>query len=283
MSILPGKYRPITFLVCATFALPVLAFPPTPHHTLYGMVRDGMGNPIMDASAVVILQTTGAVKVSTAVMPNLAPGMNYRLQVPMDAGLTTDSYKTNALKPTLPFTMKVMEGQTTYLPMELHGSYTNLGKAAQSTHLDLTMGVDSDQDGLPDAWEEELIAQLGSGLALADIRPQDDLDGDGLTNLQEYQAGTYAFDSADGVFLNIVGFNQRCPMLEFMVIRGRCYNILASTNMKAWSSVNFRLPAEASGQSALSRFAATDVRVVRAEALVPATNGAAFFFKLSVQ
>ncbi len=42
---------------------------------------------------------------------------------------------------------------------------------------------DSDQDDLPDNWENEHfgnLAQTGSG----------DLDGDGLTNFQEYEAGT---------------------------------------------------------------------------------------------
>ncbi len=43
---------------------------------------------------------------------------------------------------------------------------------------------DLDNDRLPDAWE---TLYSGSNTAL---RPGDDLDGDGLTNLEEYQAGT---------------------------------------------------------------------------------------------
>jgi hypothetical protein len=44
--------------------------------------------------------------------------------------------------------------------------------------------LDSDFDLLPDIWEDRFF---GSNLA-AD--PDQDTDGDGLTNLQEYQAGS---------------------------------------------------------------------------------------------
>lgn len=279
------KSRVALCALCIAMGSSVWAFPPAPCHTIYGVVRDELGNPIMDSSAVVTLVTATGIQIKTCITPNLAPGMNYRLQVPMDAGLTSDSYKTNALKPTVPFTLNVTYGSVTYLPIELKGSYKNLGKFAQSTHLDLTMGVDSDGDGLPDAWEYELIAQLGGILTLADIKPGDDSDGDGLSNIQEYLAGTYAFDPEDGIMLNIVGFNHGCPLLDFLTVKGRFYTIRASANLSSWSDVSFSLPAEAQGASLRYRHAATDTRIVRAEVSVP-TNGsqrAACFYKLMVQ
>ena len=54
----------------------------------------------------------------------------------------------------------------------------------------LTLGTvtDTDGDGLADEWEQELIdADPNDALEiLADVNPDDDLDGDGLTNLQEF-------------------------------------------------------------------------------------------------
>ncbi|MDA1097128.1 MAG: thrombospondin type 3 repeat-containing protein, partial [Chloroflexi bacterium] len=44
-------------------------------------------------------------------------------------------------------------------------------------------GIDEDQDGLPDVWEIQYFGNLSHGAGADD-------DGDGLTNLQEYQAGT---------------------------------------------------------------------------------------------
>ena len=51
-------------------------------------------------------------------------------------------------------------------------------------HFGITLqGVDSDEDGLPDCWELEHFGNLDQG-------PDDDPDGDGLTNLEERQYGT---------------------------------------------------------------------------------------------
>jgi hypothetical protein len=47
----------------------------------------------------------------------------------------------------------------------------------------ILIGDDSDNDGLPDAWERNFFGGLGMG-------PNDDPDGDGLTNAQELALGT---------------------------------------------------------------------------------------------
>jgi hypothetical protein len=261
-----------------------LAFPPAPNHTIYGIVRDQMGEPIRITNAVVILETATGIQVKTTVVPNLVPGMNYRLAVPMDAGLTSDAYKPTALKPQVSFRMKVVIGSTTYLPMELHGSYANLGKPAQKTHLDLTMGVDTAGDGLPDAWKQELIDMLGLNCSIQDIRPGDDADGDGMSNLAEYIAGTYAFDATDNLSLEIVSMNQGNPLMDFTAIRGRTYTILASTNTTSWLPVNFRVPLEAANGAVMDSYYAGSVHRVRAEVIDPATASARMrVFKLRVQ
>ncbi len=262
----------------------VRAFPPSPTHTIYGVVRDEMGDPLVVTNAEVYLVTQTGIQLKGQVIPNLAPGMNYRLAVSMDAGLTSDNYKASALRPAVPFTMKVKIGGVTYLPMELHGNYVNLGKPAKMTHLDLTLGEDSDGDGLPDAWERALIDMLGGGLTLADIKPGEDSDGDGLSNLQEYLAGTYAFDPADGVRLDIVDSNHGKPLLDFLAIRGRTYTILGSGDLKAWEPIAFRLSGSDTNAASVGRYMATDVRVVRVEADMPAEQAPRLHvFKLMVQ
>jgi hypothetical protein len=63
--------------------------------------------------------------------------------------------------------------------------YTNLQEyqaGSNPTNI-LSTPLDTDADGLPDAWETTYFSTLAYG-------PSDDPDNDGYTNLQEYQAGT---------------------------------------------------------------------------------------------
>jgi hypothetical protein len=262
-------------------ALTALGFPPAPYHTFYGMVRDDMGNPLMSSTAEVKLITGPGSQISVPIVPGLSPGMNYRLQVPMDAGLTPANYSPTALRPYVSFSMKVVENGITYLPMELEANFSNLGKPTESTRIDITLGVDSDNDGLPDAWEDLVIA-MGFGQTLADILPNADSDGDGLSNLNEYLAGTYAFDAEDGFSLNLTGIKDGKPQLDFMVISGRSYTVMSSDDLKTWTKVNFRAVEEGVPGEIMENYNATDVRILQISAEVPAERKT-LFFKAKVQ
>lgn len=262
----------------------LMAYPPSPHHTIYGTVRDEWGNPLVVTNAEVLLETLTGVQLKTMVVPRLMPDANYRLQVPMDAGLTADAYKPTALRPTVAFRLKVRIGLTIYLPIEMAVNYSNLGKPAQSTRLDLTLGEDVDGDGLPDAWERALLATLGGDLTLQDIHPNDDADNDGLSNLHEYLAGTYAFDPEDGFRLAIVDAVNGNPVLEFLSIRGRSYALEASQDLQTWVPARFRLLSDAPDMPGRDFYQATDVRLQRVEALPPDGETAPrLFYRAKIQ
>lgn len=259
------------------------AFPPAPHHLIYGMVRGEMGDPLTMTNAQVILTTAAGLPMQTTLIPGLAPGENYHLVVPMDSGLTGDPYQPTALRPTVPFRMSVKLGTTTYLPIGMTASFAHLGEPAQSTRLDLTLGEDLDGDGLPDAWERAVMAAAGLNLGMRELHPGDDLDGDGLSNLDEYLAGTYAFDNQDAIKLAIVRPDGAAPYLEFLGIRGRTYLIQGSSDLHHWTTVGFRNRAD--GPEGTVRFYhyTTDVRVLQVEAVVPPGQPSMSFFKLFAQ
>lgn len=263
---------------------PVFAFPPTPHHTIYGTVRDALGNPMVQTNAEVRLETTTGQQLKTTVSLNLPAGMNYRLTAPLDAGVTADNYKATALRRNTPFTMKVKLGTTIYLPMEMTFGGRALGHPAEGTRLDLTLGVDSDGDGLPDAWELALIAMLGGGLTLPDILPNGDADGDGISNWQEYLAGTYPFDPADGFRLALLPQPDGRVVLEFLAIPGRRYSLHSSASLTGWTAHSFRLQGEPATAPPRSSFTATEVRFLRLE---PVASGEVppekLFYKAQVQ
>lgn len=279
--VLRPSLLPLAGLLLAAAAL---SFPPAPHHLVYGSVRDAMGTPLNSAGAEVLLEAAGRVVARSTIDPGLEPGVNYRLAIPMDSGVTADLYKPGALRPTVPFRMRVRVGNLTYLPIEMTGADNLLTRPGERSRVDLTLGLDSDGDGLPDAWEWALIQMLGGNLTLADINPHDDLDGDGLTNLEEYLAGTYAFDPADGFSLAIAPGPAGRPVVEFTAIRGRSYTLFASHDMQHWTAISFSLPADAPGTPARGFLYAAQTRLIRAQVAPTDPAGVQWrFFKVQVR
>ena len=121
-----------------------------------------------------------------------------------------------------------------------------------------------------DAWEQALIDIYGG--TLASINPNDDTDGDGISNLDEYLAGTYAFDPSDGFRLSLVGLNAGNSQLEFLAIRGRNYTIQSSSNLQQWTSLGFRVVTGGVAGALQNNYQAKDVRLLKVE--VPFQIGA---------
>lgn len=257
------RFRPVLLLAGCLATVATLAFPPAPHHEVYGIVRDQQGNPVSSTGAEVLLEVGDALVARTTIDSGVEPGVNYRMSIPLDSGATPDLYKPTALRPTVPFRMRVRVGAVVYLPIEMTGVSNLLTRPGESSRVDLTLGVDSDGDGLPDAWELALLAALGSNGGLGDVNPGDDSDGDGMSNLDEYLAGTYAFDPADGFDLGIVSTSGGRAILEFTAIRGRAYSIHGSSDLGSWTPVDFSLSTDSAGTSGRQVYQAKDSRVLR--------------------
>jgi hypothetical protein len=258
------KFKLVGGLTLATFVFATThAFPPAPHHILFGIVRNQWGDPINAASAEVTLETASASALKTSLFAAFEPGVNYRLTVPMDAGTALDLYTPSALRASMPFRLRVKIGTVNYLPIEMALSLPQMGDPARSTRLDLTLGEDFDGDGLPDAWEQALIAIYGG--TLGTINPDDDADGDGISNRNEYLAGTYAFDPNDGFRLVVTGVNAGNSQLEFLAIRGRTYSLQTSTDLHQWSPVSFRVVTAGEPGAPQNQYLSTDVRLLKVE------------------
>jgi hypothetical protein len=156
-----------------------------------------------------------------------------------------------------------------------------VGLPGTRTRLDLTLGVDSDNDGLPDAWEQLLIDNDRSGRlrTLADVKPGDDFDGDGLTNYQEYLLGTYALDPLDGLALTVVEAVNGFAHLRFAVALGRTYTIKSSSDLTTWAAQSFAVGTAAGAP--VTTFAATTITVQ--DVWVPLPPGGTAFYRLYAQ
>lgn len=255
---------PIRFLLLVILgAGSALAYPPAPFHRIYGTVRDDHGNPLGANDGTVILTgDANAEIVRGPTDPALGIGINYSLSVPMDAGVTDKLYTVSALRPAYPFTLRVLRGGVSYVPLQMRGAAWTLGDPAGSTGIDLTLGVDSDNDGLPDAWEQELMRTDPTGRFknIASIKPEDDADGDGLTNLQEYIAGTYAMDPSDGLFLKITSVSDGIARLQFLTVAKRTYRLKSSSGLTVFTDQQFSLAA--GGTTPASAYLATETKLL---------------------
>ncbi len=259
-----------------------LAFPPLPHHTVFGLVRDELGTPLTTAAAEVTLETLSGTTLKSVIAPGVEAGVNYRIEVPIDAGLTSDAYLPSAMQPTAPFRMRVRLGTRTYVPMEMRLEAPRLGQPAESSRVDLTLGEDTDQDGLPDSWERAMIQSGKLNLSLAQFSPTNRINGNALTVMESYVAGTYAWDPKDGFRLDIQSMDPAGPVLRFMGLRGRSYTISGSDDLKSWTPMRFAVQGRANGNE-VGFYQPTALQQVQVVVRRPSEDPLPRFFRLTVQ
>lgn len=243
------------------------AFPPAPYHTIHGLVRDERGRPLSTGEATIQLLGSDMKPIVSGPADQLVgPGENYRLRVPIDSAIDSRLYQVNSMRPALPFTIRVIRDGVTLLPIEMTGADWRMGDPARDTRIDLTLGVDSDGDGIPDAWELALIESDATGRlrTLEDVRPGDDSDGDGMTNLQEYLVGTYALDRLDVLELKVISRTDEHAELRFTAVPGHTYQLHSSVDGQTWMVEEF---ATEPGGATYRQWLADDVRIIHA--LVP--------------
>jgi hypothetical protein len=109
--------------------------------------------------------------------------------------------------------------------------------------------LDSDGDGIPDWWMIEYFGHpTGQAYDLSLV--QDDADGSGMNNLQDFLAGTIPTDPASvlalGITTDATGTNT---VLNWAAVSGKNYQILSTTNLSnaVWSVVPGSVQAGSAG------------------------------------
>ena len=257
------------------------AFPPAPDGIIYGMVKDQYGTPLNVAGDQVVLQTPGGVQVAATIQPGLAVGVNYELNVPMDAATFGGPYNASALVAGAQYKLYVVVGSSTNLPIEMAGAYSVLGIPAAVTRQDLTIGMDSNGDGIPDSWETVFLSEIGSNLTLAQINPNVDYAHDGRTLKQEYLLGNYPYDPGYNFSVQLVSQSAGSAVLAFTAMTGRTYSVTASSDLQNWTPVSFTIPA--SGSAAMTSYNSPIVQSLQIQTVQPASSPNVQFFRLQLQ
>ena len=279
MKLIGLRMAVVAGLLCVPAAQ---AFPPAPAAIIYGMVKDQYGTPLVDAGDQVILRTPAGVQVVGTIQPGLAIGVNYALNVPMDAGTLGQLYTPNAQLAGNQYKLYVSVGISTNLPVEMTGAYSVLGIPASQTRQDLTLGADANGDGIPDQWESNFLASIGLNIALASINPNKDYTGDGRTLKQEYLLGDYPYNPGYNFQVSIVSQSAGSAVLAFKTMTGRTYTVSGSSDLQNWTPLLFTVPATGSGAVLTSYYAST-IQPLQIQT-VPSTNAPAVqFFRLALQ
>ena len=117
--------------------------------------------------------------------------------------------------------MREVQRQSPEVPGEGRLNWT----AAAPTPGQFLGAGDSDSDGMPDSWEQE----NGTFVFVPDAG--DDPDGDGLTNLQEYLAGTHPHNPASVLRIEQITRNSDSVTLQFLAASNRTYSVLSKSTL----------------------------------------------------
>lgn len=161
----------------------------------------------------------------------------------------------------------------------LTGEFSGFAWGANTGWLNLGTGLlttrgmldaDSDGDGLPDWWERRHFGNLSAAHATSDR------DGDGVTDLHEYRAGTDPVDTDS--WLRIVSYEHEADAvaawIEFTSNRNRLYRIEYSRDLDGdhpWTDCGLGIFRADVGTTTTRRIILEDGthRFFRAAALVP--------------
>ena len=274
-------FKPLLLLLLA--ASSSQAFPPAPYYTLYGVVRDQVGQTVTAEGAEVIL-LKGGVEVGRTPINSALINQNYELQMRLDQNRSgTTFYTDKAVAAGGLFSLVVSMNGALFYPIEVAGNLT-AGKGGERVKLDLTLGEDKDKDGLPDTWEAWQLYQAGlypdanGNWDLSLLDKNGDFDQDGQTNQLEYIAGTFAGDATETFGLTIKEKLPQHVRFEFYAITGKVYTIESTLDLKTWTRVPFAVGAPAVGSQA---YQAGSVGIVSAFTAPRATTKE--FYRLTVR
>ena len=242
----------VGFLVAAASATPALAAGiPEPDIIMYGLVtnvRDGANIRLGHGQLTCTLQpATGLPIVVTATLTNYFDELSYILRVPCETEVAGFAASSNVVKLTAGG-MVVNRAQISWngVPVTfVNPAQTNTTISVQDRgrieRVDLVVSApltDSDGDGLPDDWELTYFGNLAQG-------PNGDADGDGITNLAEYQGGTNPIVPA--VPLQFVGIRQDLSgglVLSWTSSSNKLYTLQRSSNLATgFADVVINIPA----------------------------------------
>ena len=212
---------------------------PEPGLTLYGEVRNTAGGANLRLTIGTLVWTvqpaTGNPIAVQTPLRNINDQFSYAVRLPFETVPTGFTLSPNALQlsstsVTYTRSATINDAPATLVTTTQNSFTFSNAERGRLERVDLEVSlvlVDTDGDGIPDAWE----TQHG----LNPNNPADallDNDGDGLNNLEEYLAGTDPNDP-ESVFalIRVTPDDLEGTLIEWSSVEGQLYNVERSTRL----------------------------------------------------
>jgi len=208
---------------------------PHPSFVFFGQVLDPFGWPLTQSDkADIILRVDGRECARVHCNERIGPGLGYFIEVPLDDGRRTN-YAAYAARSGDSVQVTVLLNGQEY-PVMRPGRLPRVGRAGGVIFHNLNLGTDLDDDGLPDEWEWWLIENSWGILSsLEEVWPEDDSDGDGVSNWHEYLAGTDPAWAVDRPVIEAVQYLPDSGHLGIALfsVPGKTYKVWATADLGA--------------------------------------------------
>ena len=219
-----------------------LAGLPLPSLTFYGMFLDHYGWPY-STDDVVEVYANGVRVASKNLLPATGKDYNFLLRLPYDSGGVLGDYSAEVISPGDDVQVRLID--TSAGQVVVSTNFICRLPAGSVVNFNSWSGTDSLGDGLPDELRRWIWAVLGNGAEYnpSNIRASDDSDGDGVSNLAEYRAGTDPANAEDVLKVVITAGQDGAPtQLSFFSVPGKTYQVqtgLLSATGVTWNAAWF--------------------------------------------
>lgn len=270
-----------TLMLLSAFSIQHSAFAvlPQPLVIYYGQALNEYGWPYTK-NATVILRINGVEYARCEIKGALGPGINFAMQVFMDDGAGS-RYDKLAARTGDPVEI-VIQDAAGEKPILQRATLPPIPKPGQMLLLNVTTGESSATGGIPDTWLQELADNSNGQYADASqVDLNADLDGDGMSNLDEYRAGTIAFWDFDYfVVRELDSAPNQLMRLGLISVAGKAYSVSATTNLLTGPWLPCAYASTAAGTMQTGLYGADDYQT---ELFVALTNHPGAAVRLGVQ